>query len=354
MAATSALSIDEIVQIALRHADATFESADANDAERAAIQKFCSTSLVLKESQHEYSEHASKMRTEINALRARIQSTLETRDITCMQLPRPSADEQLELVTHGFEDFPKYIRVMHTFKKSALTPELVAAAIRALPEQTVRDAYESSVKKGRDTSATHVFIDALIALVNKMRSTPTAKMSMSNSIERGCAAVDVPVAPPRLAANTFDLFRREQRLKRLLASRKHHTKGIVEKIASLEEPVQKFLDRVQSTEQDVTLRLRSGGAPRPVRVRKKTSTRKQAITVGFLTTTLLDSVTRVCQTPAHCALGSILSAFASTRDALADAVQAALEAAQRERVTRARITMDAIGRSTAKPIDEGK
>ena len=251
-------------------------AARLTEGDRAAIRSFCEACISRDALSAQSKAHAKTFKSQSTEARKALEAWMRARNVTCAVLPRAalSASDR-ELSASGLPPQPPYVRIKRNNCDRTITPEIVDAAFRAVSRESILE---------QDKDGAEALCEALVSAVRRSIRSYKEQCTLSDSIERGKRAVDVPELPADVSKQALVLHSSFARAKAVSASTKSALQPRVEVIKAQQPLVESALDKLSVTSQQVDV----SGAP--YRLVKRSSTLKPKLTLATLSDVLLDAV----------------------------------------------------------------
>jgi hypothetical protein len=251
-------------------------AARLTEGDRAAIRSFCEACISRDALSAQSKAHSKAFKGQSAEARKALEAWMRAHNVTCAVLPRAAlSGSDKELSAQGLPPQPPYVRIKRNNCDRTITPEIVDAAFKSVTREALME---------QDKAGPEALCEALLGAVRRSIRSFKEQCMLSDSIERGKRAVDVPELPLEISKQALLLHSSFARAKAVSASTKSALQPRVEVIKAQQPLVEGALDKLSVTSQQVEV----SGAP--YRLVKRSSTLKPKLTLATLAEVLAEAV----------------------------------------------------------------
>lgn len=240
-------------------------------AEIASIKEYCNITLQKRELEMEAKKETQTFREAAKAAKEKLFNIMKTNPENTITFSKDKLREMdVECAKEGFQSVPPFLRWLSINKDSPIKPEVIEEAIQSISAEDIDEMKAYNKENNIDASIREVLREILLQKIRQLIRSISQNVKLSPSLERGKKQHEVPECDD-LAETVLQWHLNENRIKKKRDQCKESVTLFGGQIKDLQDPVEKFFDRTQTTSQKIVLNDRT------FRLVKKTSVRKPRV-----------------------------------------------------------------------------
>ena len=242
-----------------------------NPSEIASIKEYCNLTIQKRELELAAKKETQTFRDASKLAKEKLFNIMKTNPENTITFSKDKLREMdTECAKEGFQSVPPFLRWLSINKDSPIKPETIEEAIQSITAEDIDEMKNHNKENGIEASTRDVLREILLQKIRQLIRSVSQNVKLSPSLERGKKYHEVPERDD-LAETVLEWHLNENRIKKKRDECKESVTLFGGQIKDLQNPVEKFFDRTQTTSQKVVLNDRT------FRLVKKTSVRKPRV-----------------------------------------------------------------------------